>query len=150
MDENLSISRRTFLRTAAMVGAGLAVPAVLPGCGNSEPTPKADAPFAPNAWVRIKSDGSVIIVLDRSEMGQGVATGLLMLVAEELTCDRASNVEQAPANAAYFNPGFKGNQVTGQRGMRAAWQPMGGGAARAMPVTAASKQWGVPAELAAG
>ena len=97
-----------------MVGAGLAVPAVLSGCGASEQSPQADAPFAPNAWVRIKSDGSVIIVLDRSEMGQGVATGLPMLVAEELDADWASvNVEQAPANAAYFNPAFKGNQITG-------------------------------------
>ena len=133
-----------------MVGAGLAVPAVLSGCGASEQSPQADAPFAPNAWVRIKSDGSVIIVLDRSEMGQGVATGLPMLVAEELDADWASvNVEQAPANAAYFNPAFKGNQVTGgSASMRAAWQPMreAGAKARAMLVTAASKQWGVPVE----
>jgi isoquinoline 1-oxidoreductase beta subunit len=150
MNDTQSVSRRAFLKAAAAVGAGLAVPVVLPGCAGSEQPPKSDAPFAPNAWVRVKSDGSVTVVLDRSEMGQGVATGLPMLVAEELDADWASvKVEQAPANAVYFNPAFEGNQVTGgSTSMRSAWKPLreAGAKARSMLVTAASKQWGVPPE----
>src|SRR5881396_2207987 len=44
----------------------------------------AAAAFAPNAWLRIGADESVLVVVDRSEMGQGVTTSLPMLLAEEL------------------------------------------------------------------
>jgi isoquinoline 1-oxidoreductase beta subunit len=46
-----------------------------------------DAPFAPNAFLRIRPDGSVTVVIGRSEMGQGPTTALAMVVAEELDCD---------------------------------------------------------------
>ena len=46
----------------------------------------AEAPEV-TAWVVIQPDDSVVIRVARAEMGQGVLTGLAMLVAEELECD---------------------------------------------------------------
>lgn len=37
-----------------------------------------------NGWVKIAQDGTVIVAMHRSEMGQGIHTALQMLVAEEL------------------------------------------------------------------
>src|SRR5207245_10296158 len=40
-----------------------------------------------SAWIVIAPDDQVTIRIAKSEMGQGVFTGLAMLVAEELECD---------------------------------------------------------------
>ena len=37
-----------------------------------------------NGWIKIASDGGVLLAMNRSEMGQGVHTALAMLAAEEL------------------------------------------------------------------
>ncbi|MEK6209678.1 MAG: xanthine dehydrogenase family protein molybdopterin-binding subunit [Pseudomonadota bacterium] len=147
MGENVFVSRRRFLKTGAAAAAGLTVAAYLPGCSGEAP-PKADAPFAPNAWVRVHTDGSVTVMVDRSEMGQGVITALTMLVAEEIDADMNNlRYEQAPANEIYSNPVFPVPvQVTGGSAtVRAAWIPMreAGARARAMLVAAAAQQWGV-------
>ncbi len=44
-------------------------------------------PGIPNVWVGINSDGSVIIVSHRSEMGTGIRTSLPMVLADELEAD---------------------------------------------------------------
>jgi len=57
-----------------------------------------------SAWVKIGVDGIVRVQVPRQEMGQGVATVLPMLVAEELDCDPAQlQFEQAPVDAVYAN-----------------------------------------------
>src|SRR5437773_10974903 len=76
--------------------------------------PAAAAPFAPNAWLRIGADESVLVIVDRSEMGQGVTTALPMLLAEELDADWSKiKIEFAPADKAYANPLLYGMQATG-------------------------------------
>ncbi len=147
MGNRLLQSRREFLRSGAAAAGGLVIAACVPGCSRQAP-PKSDAPFAPNAWVRVLADGSVSVVIDRSEMGQGVLTSLAMLAAEELDADwERLRVEQAPANEAYVNPAFPVPvQVTGgSASVRAAWLPMrqAGAKARAMLVAAAAREWGV-------
>jgi isoquinoline 1-oxidoreductase beta subunit len=115
----------------------------------AEPPPHLDAEgrFAPNPWLRIARDGTVTVIIDRSEMGQGVVTGLAMLIAEELEADPASlRIEFAPAAPAYVNPKL-GEQLTGgSTSIRAAWQPLrqAGAAAREMLVSAAAQLWDVP------
>jgi isoquinoline 1-oxidoreductase beta subunit len=140
------LSRRAFLRSGAAAGGVLVVGAMIPGCGR-EPPPRSSAPFAPNAWVRITQDGLVTVVVDRSEMGQGVATALPMLVADELDADWSKvRFEFAPANPAYANPLFGAAQLTGgSSSVRAAWLPLSeaGAKARAMLVQAAAAQWKV-------
>jgi isoquinoline 1-oxidoreductase subunit beta len=39
-----------------------------------------------NGWLKLATDGTVGLIMPRSEMGQGIHTGLAMLVAEELDC----------------------------------------------------------------
>ena len=37
-----------------------------------------------NGWIKIAKDGSVVMAMHRSDMGQGIHNALAMLVAEEL------------------------------------------------------------------
>ena len=100
-----------------------------------------------NRWLRIAADGTVTLVIDRSEMGQGVTTGLAMLAAEELEIDlRQLRTEFAPAHPDYCNA-MLGEQVTGgSTSVRAAWRPLREAAAqtRERLVAAAAAAWGVP------
>jgi isoquinoline 1-oxidoreductase subunit beta len=57
-----------------------------------------------NGWLKIAQDGSVILAMPRSEMGQGVHTALPMLVAEELDLPvSAVKIEQAGLDSLYGN-----------------------------------------------
>src|SRR5213083_1478642 len=145
MSGSTQITRRDFLETTGAAGAGLVIGFHLPagrrfGAGSA-------APFAPNAWLRIGADESVLVVVDRSEMGQGVTTTLPMLLAEELDADWSKiKIEFAPADKAYANPLLFGMQATGgSRSVRAAYTPLrkAGAAAREMLVAAAAETWGV-------
>ncbi|MCU0620390.1 MAG: xanthine dehydrogenase family protein molybdopterin-binding subunit [Gemmatimonadales bacterium] len=141
-----ALSRRDFLQASVAAGTGLVVAVQLQGCGGPG-APPATAAFAPNAWVRVDTDGTVRVVVDRSEMGQGVATALPMLVAEELEADWASvRFEQAPAHPAYANKLTQGTQTTGgSTAVMNGWIPLrqAGAAARTMLVQAAATRWGV-------
>src|SRR5881409_762533 len=138
------VSRREFLETTAAAGAGLVIGFHLPAGGRFAAA--AAAPFAPNAWLRISPDNSVLVVVDRSEMGQGVTTALPMLVAEELDADWTKvKIEFAPADKAYTNPMFGMQGTGGSTSVRAAYTPLrkAGAAAREMLLTAAAETWGV-------
>lgn len=142
------MERREFLRVTLAAGSTLSVAVAIGGCGG-EPPPAAPAgAFVPNAWVEIGPDGVVTVVVDRSEMGQGVSTALPMLVAEELDADWSRvRYRFAPANAAYDNP-LLGAQLTGgSTSVAAGWEPLrrAGATARALLVAAAAEAWGVPA-----
>ncbi len=97
----------------------------------------------PKIYVSIDRDGTVGIVCNRSEMGQGVRTSLAMVVADELEADWSRvKVIQAPGDEARY-----GNQDTdGSRSMRHWFEPMRrcGAAARQMLEQAAANQWKVP------
>lgn len=142
-----TVSRRDFLKTGAVAGAGLVVAVQLQGCARQPPLPASSAPFAPNAWVRVQEDGSVLIEVDRSEMGQGVSTALPMLVAEELEADWSTvRYEAAPANPVYANKLTRNMQVTGgSTSVPNGWVPLrqAGAKAREMLVAAAAARWGV-------
>ena len=101
-------------------------------------------PSSLNAWVRISVDDTVTLLIDKSEMGQGVVTSLSMLLAEELECDwKKIKTEFAPAAPAYFNPLFGLQGTGGSTSVRASWGPLtkAGAAAREMLIAAAAKQW---------
>src|SRR6266851_5213209 len=146
MTARTAVTRREFLEATGVVGAGLVLGFHLPAGGRFGAVADAPAPFAPNAWLRLGADESVLVIVDRSEMGQGIATALPMLLAEELDADwRKVKIEFAPADKAYFNPLFGVQLTAGSSSVRAAWRPLrqAGAAARDMLVSAAAQTWGV-------
>lgn len=103
-----SISRRGWLLSGA-AGAGALIVGwgVLPArsrLGGSRLFPQNASEVALNGWIKITADGSVILAMPRSEMGQGVHTALPMLAAEELDVPLAAvRIEQAGFEAIYGN-----------------------------------------------
>lgn len=97
----------------------------------------------PNVFIHIDSDGTVTVVNNRAEMGQGIRTSLVLLAADELGADwERVKVRQAEANQEKY-----GNQNTdGSRSMRHWYDPMrrAAAAARLMLEQAAANQWSVP------
>jgi isoquinoline 1-oxidoreductase beta subunit len=104
------------------------------------------APSELNAWLRIGSDDSITVLVDRSEMGQGVYTALPTLLAEELEVDLSRiNVAAAPVGDAYVNA-LNGGQITGtSNSVPDAWEKLrkAGAQARSMLITAAAQRWHV-------
>ena len=92
----------------------------------------------PNAFVRIGTDERITVIVNHSEMGQGVYTSLPMLLAEELDADWSKvGFESAPVDPKYNHPAF-GMQMTG--GSSSVWSGLeqfrqAGAAARAMLVS---------------
>jgi CO/xanthine dehydrogenase Mo-binding subunit len=147
------VSRRDFVRVMAAAGSGL-----LLGCrvddqrrgaaaGVQTVSDTSSPAFAPNAFVRVGTDDVVTIIIPQAEMGQGIYTGLPMLVAEELEIGLDQvRVEQAPGDdRLYINP-LLGFQATGgSTSTRAFHEPMrqAGATARTMLVAAAAQSWDV-------
>jgi isoquinoline 1-oxidoreductase subunit beta len=144
MSEILNLSRRDFLKTGAAAGGGLVLGLYLP-LGNRIANAQ-EKTFAPNAFIRIGTDDWVTVIVNHSEMGQGVYTALPMLVAEELDADWSKvRVESAPVDPAY-NHAVYGLQMTG--GSTSTWSEYdrlrkAGATARAMLVAAAASTWNV-------
>jgi isoquinoline 1-oxidoreductase beta subunit len=99
-----------------------------------------------NAWLRIGTDDSITILVDRSEMGQGVYTALPTLIAEELEVDLSRvKIVAAPVGDAYVNA-LNGGQITGtSNSIPDAWDRLrkAGAQARSMLIMAAARRWRV-------
>ncbi|WP_448646516.1 molybdopterin cofactor-binding domain-containing protein [Pseudomonas mohnii] len=149
MDSITALSRRGFLKGATALGGGLVVAFVIPGAHRfAQGADNQGNVFAPNAFLRIGNDNSVTVLLGHSEMGQGIWTGLTMLIAEELDADWSKiRVEHSPASARdYGLAGFGGMQITG--GSTSTWMEFdryrqAGAAARLMLIEAAAKRFNV-------
>lgn len=143
------LSRRAFLKTAAVASGGLVIAFFLPTAVRkalAEGAPAGKPPVAPNAFIRIAPDDSVTVLVKHSEMGQGVWTSIPMVAAEELGCDwNKVRVEHAPAAPEYAHTAF-GIQMTG--GSTSTWESFdqlrtAGAMAREMLVAAAAAKLGV-------
>src|SRR5262245_3372466 len=139
------ISRRALLQAGAAAGGGLVLSLRLPFSNAEAEAAGADG-FAPNAFVRIGSDGTIVLTMPYVEMGQGTYTSIPMLIAEELEVElKQVQLEHAPPNEKlYGNPLLAGVQATGNsNAVRASWQPLrqAGAIARTMLVAAAAKRW---------
>jgi isoquinoline 1-oxidoreductase subunit beta len=143
----IKVDRREFLKGAAAGATGLVIGFYLPNRMEARAAAAAEAlPFAPNAWIRIGTDDTVTLMIDKSEMGQGVVTSLSMLIAEELECDwKKIRTVFAPAAKEYVNPIFGIQGTGGSTSIRGMWTPLrkAGAQAREMLIAAAAQKWGV-------
>jgi isoquinoline 1-oxidoreductase beta subunit len=150
MSENSSalLDRRNFLIGGAVVGGSLYIgmrfaqnrfEAASAGTGDT---------LSPNAFVRVAPDDTITVVIGKSEMGQGIYTGMAMTLAEELDVDPDRiKVEFAPVDPA-FNVPFAPVQFTGgSMSTSTTYQQLreAGAAARAMLLGAAAVHWRVDA-----
>lgn len=148
MNNIINVRRNRFLETSLAGGLILAFSSSQTGpsdhFGSSLP---AGSESTPADFLRIGPDGTVTMLINKSEMGQGVYTSLPMLIAEELECDwKQIRVEPAPVAAVYNNP-LTGMQMTGgSMSVRTEWERLRtvGAAAREMLLQAAADIWGVP------
>ena len=142
-----SISRRAFLKsTAATVGTALTLG--LDARGAMAMTTQSGGNITP--FVRIHADGTVVAIIKHFEGGQGTATGLSALIAEELNMSLQDiTFEHAPSdNARYANLMF-GSQGTGGSSSIAnsfVQYRTAAAAARDMLLNAAAEAWNVSAD----
>jgi len=133
----LCIGKSPLLAKVARSGA----PTVVPMTPGSVPTIDSSA-FHPGVFLGIQTDGTVLIVAHRTEMGNGVRTSLPRIVADELDADWARvKVIQGDGDERY------GSQDTdGSHSVREFFDTLreAGATARLMLVRAAAQQWGVP------
>ncbi|MCS6997987.1 MAG: xanthine dehydrogenase family protein molybdopterin-binding subunit [Aquificaceae bacterium] len=109
-------------------------------------TPKG---YAPNLWINLSRDNYLTVFVNKSEMGQGVYTGLPMLVAEELDFPwERVRVRPAPAGRPYVDPKM-GIQLTGgSTSVKNMYEilRLAGASMREMLLSSASKKLNLPKE----
>jgi len=144
-----ALPRRRFLAATATVGGVLGLglwplagraqqPAAAPG---SRPTEQ------PKAFVAIARDGTVTVLCNRMDMGQGIETALAMACAEELEADWA-RVRTGFGNqqGAYVDPAMGMHLTGGSNSVKNSFTQYRelGARTKAMLLAAAAQQWGVP------
>lgn len=147
-----TMTRREFIK-GSMAGAGLAIAVSLTPAGYrllsaKELEKDTTALFSPSVWLQIRSDNIVNIVVNKSEMGQGVLTSLPMILADELDADwKQVRTTTAPADDRYKDPEWGAQATGGSSSVRHMFETLrkAGAAAREMLISAASLTWEVPA-----
>ena len=137
-----NISRRSFVKVVGLASGGLVL-----ACNTSIFSDKEEiknlVDFNPNLFIQLNSDGSLILIASRSEMGNGVRTSLTSVIADEMEADWDKViVKQATGDIKY------GDQNTdGSRSIRYLYETMRqmGAMAKAMLISAAAQTWQVPA-----
>ncbi len=133
------ITRREFVSTSA----GLVLAFYLPPRPAAARVTGTEGEFAPNAWLRIGTDGVVTLTVDKSEMGQGSQTGLAMILAEELEADWSMvRLGPMPENPAGWS---RRMSTGGSTAIHGSWDALrkAGASAREMLVAAAALTWKV-------
>lgn len=135
------ISRRHFLKVSALSSGGMLLSfSFLNQVVMANPL--EDAAFTPNGYIKISSDGTVVVMAPNPEIGQGVKTSLPIIIAEELCVDwKKIQVEFAPVDSKY------GRQVAGgSASVRGRFNELrtAGATAREMLIAAAAQTWNVP------
>jgi len=134
--------RRLLVGTAVVAGGGLALTWLRPDPRRARLSGELSV-LEPSAWLQVSPSGAVTVQVDRAELGQGVMTGFVTLVAEELDVAPAQITAQlAPVHPRFQDP----VQLTaGSRSMRSRVQPLRAtaAAARAMLIEAAARRLGV-------
>ncbi len=145
--EAATMPRRSFLKLA---GAGGLALGAFPHLATAQATGAADTGLKPtqqpSAFVQIAPNGEVTVTINRLEFGQGVQTGLPMILAEELDADwslvRSRN---GSGDAAYLDPLFGIHLTGGSNSIKNSYTQYRelGARARAMLLAAAAARWNV-------
>ena len=80
------ISRRDFLCSGVAAGGGLIVALTVPGISLADDSEKSGngSAIRLSAYIEVGTDGKITFFVGKSEMGQGILTGMAQLLADEL------------------------------------------------------------------
>ena len=144
----MAINRRKFMKRTAVAGAGALLIGVrfsgeLLRAQESDKAAKKPLPNPLVAYIHVKPDGKTSLIVAKSEMGQGIKTGLAMILAEEAELDFQSvSVEQAdtlPDLYPHLGTGGSGSTSESYTPLRRA-----GATVKDLMITAAADKWQVP------
>jgi len=141
------MDRRDFMQTAALATGGLLLSFFVPSKSAAAALPTSA--FSPNAILRIDSDDTIRIILNKVEMGQGIWTTLAMLIAEELDCDWARiRVEHRVIEGPHLDESMWVLSTGGSDTIKSEFDRYRttGAIARTMLVQAAAKRLGIAPE----
>lgn len=150
-----TVSRRGLLKGGALSLGGLVISTWLPPMATrsfaaevasaARLGDKASPGFG--AFVRVALDGHVTVISPKIEMGQGVQTGIAMMVAEELEVPLSQvSIQESPPDAALYTDNILQFQATGgSSSTRYTWEPLrkAGATARILLTEAAAIRWNV-------
>src|ERR1700687_2761658 len=140
---DLSVTRRSFFSSLSTAGGAFALGCVFEVA--AQPPASLNTPL--NAWVRIERDNRVRLVVSQAEIGQGIATTLPAVIAEELGADWARVIlENSPADPTYRNPRLNWQFTGNSESTTSFYELMRemGASAREMLISAASDRLRVP------
>ena len=138
----MALSRRGFLKITGLAGGGLVL-GVSCSLPSEDGAPVSTTTFTANPFVQIRPDNTIVIFSKNPDVGQGVKTSMPMIVAEELDVDWSQvEVAQADIDQARYGAQIAG----GSTSIPSNWLLLrqAGASARAMIVSAAALEWGVP------
>src|SRR5258706_2861313 len=142
---DLHLNRRSFLRASAGAAGGLLISLYvdLPALAQ-EGNPPAAKVYPPDAFVHVRPDGRIVVMVNRLEFGQGVQTALPMILADEMDADWSKVVaEHAPTADVYKDPLYGLQMTGGSISIPHSFQQYRelGANARAILVAAAAARW---------
>jgi CO/xanthine dehydrogenase Mo-binding subunit len=141
------MNRRHFLKASALAGGGLFIHVAgftaVDGVEKKAASDEGAKSFPVNTFLKISAQNEVFFRVTKHEMGQGVATGLAMIVAEELDVDwQKVKLDFADADLQTFQS--KGGHGTGgSTTIMDMWPILRnmGASARYLLIQAAAAQW---------
>lgn len=147
LDGPATLARRSFLKIVGIGGLALgAFPHLALAQQDDTVGASLKPQQQPSAFVQIAPDGQITVTINRLEFGQGVQTGLPMILAEELDADwslvRSRN---GNSDAAYQDPVFGLHLTGGSSSIKNSYVQYRelGARARAMLLAAAASRWNV-------
>lgn len=140
------VSRRALLTSTGAATVALTVPIAWPEAGRAAAGPTALTPY-----LRIHADNTITAVLPTTEMGQGIHTGQMMILADELGAAPSQFKIEMPAQPSDpYRVKFgatRRQRSVGSHGIRTWHDPLRKAAAQARTVliAAAAVKLGIPA-----
>ena len=141
------MNRRAFFRISAAAAGGFLIAAYFDFPASAQEA--ATKIYPPDAFVHIKPNGDIVIMVNRLEVGQGTNTALPMILADELDADWSKVIaEIAPAADVYRDPVAGIQMIGGSISIANSFQQYRelGARTRSMLVATAAQRWNVRPE----
>jgi isoquinoline 1-oxidoreductase subunit beta len=134
------INRRDFLKLSSIASAGLVIGiGLLNARIVNASSGNAPASFDPSAFLKITSDGKIILFSKNPEIGQGVKTSMPQIIAEELEVDW----KQIEVQQGMLDNRFGAQFAGGSNSIKSNFDTLrkAGAAAREMLIEAGARKW---------